>query len=227
MGPWNKQPQFSGAKSAMALHSHSLKVQVQPIHRLSRHPWGRPLCPVPGSCQKRLESPCQLLAGADPGPLSLQVRGWRAEGATGAFSLSTAEQGGPPGTYPSAPRVPQDAHPPNLPLLQPTSPTHHGPPFLDSGPDPQSPRASGLGRALPGSSQARSPHPPKFSRVSDLPTPLRRHPVPVPVPGVPVPKELTASSAAPQAGAPRSQAPAQSSGRTAHMAAAVTARPAH
>ena len=97
-------------------------------------------------------------------------------------------------------------------------------------PTSRSPWASGLGNALPGSSPAHGPNLPKSSRVSDLPGPFPgappRGPGRPPRP-IPVPKELTARLEAPQAGGPRSQAPAQSSGRTAHISAVAATRPAH
>lgn len=97
-------------------------------------------------------------------------------------------------------------------------------------PTSRSPWASGLGNALPGSSPAHGPNLPKSSRVSDLPGPFPgappRGPGRPPRP-IPVPKELTARLEAPQAGGPRSQAPAQSSDRTAHISAVAATRPAH
>lgn len=190
----------------MAPHSHSLKGQVQPIHRLSRHPWGRPLCPVPGSCQKMLKS---LLASGRGSALSLQVRGGEQKGPLGRF-LSAPLSKGTPGHLSirsSGPARPSPSKPP--PSLAHTP--HHHTGYSLPGLRSRIRRAPGPRACdgLPGSSQARSPDQPKFSRVSDLPAPLRE--CPVPVPGVPVPKEFTASSGGAASGGAQSQAPAQSS----------------
>lgn len=93
LGLWNKQPQFSGAKSAMALHRHSLKGQVQ---QALKAPQGMSPVPSPWELPEKAGKSQVASGRGRSGSSESPGTGWRAEGDTGAFPLSTPEQGGPP-----------------------------------------------------------------------------------------------------------------------------------
>ena len=90
LGPWNKQPQFSGAKSAMALHSHSLKRAGPTYPQALKAPLGT--SPVP--------SPWELPEKAGK---SLLASGRGRSGSSESPGTGVEKQKGPLGRFLSAP----------------------------------------------------------------------------------------------------------------------------
>lgn len=164
-----------------------------------------------GSCYRRLESPCSPLAGTDQSPLcdTLCPQLGKAEGAAGSFGILGWRAAWLSGTLDTQPicssgptsRLPSETPPPPIMQFTPPRASTQSPwpltgessaPFLRSPVRPR-PNSSGV-------------------HCRTCQHPLGRRPLCVP-------KEFTDSSAAPQTGAPRRQAPAQSSGSVTHIAA--------
>lgn len=104
-----------------------MKRQVQPIHRLSRHPGDVPCAQFLAAARKCWEVPAPASGRGDQA-LSLQVR-WRQKGPLGRFLSAPLSKGDPRAPIRPLLEVPQDPHPPNLPFSGPPHTIHTGYPF--------------------------------------------------------------------------------------------------